>query len=98
MVERVTVYVSQRDDVLQLSGFVNRTAQAGNGSNGIVAIPGADTIASAVDSSLLDHSYHGNRTVLADIFILLTTRAPPERRFGLQAATGGGLSYWVIRP
>lgn len=100
MAERVTVYVSQRDEVLQLSGFVNRAARAGDGANGVVAMRGVDTIdTSAVDSSLLGHSYYGgNRTVLADIFSLLTTRAPPERRFGLQAAASDGLSYWVIRP
>jgi esterase/lipase superfamily enzyme len=100
MADRVTVYVSRRDEALQLSSSLHSAVRAGDGENGIVAIPGVDTIdASAVDGSFLGHSYYGaNRAVLADVFSLLTTRAPPDRRFGLQPAAEDGQPYWILRP
>jgi hypothetical protein len=57
-----------------------------------------DTVdASAVDTSLVGHSYYGdNRAVLADLFYLLRNGAPP--RFGLEPRAGPQGSYGTFRP
>jgi esterase/lipase superfamily enzyme len=98
--ERWTVYVSGRDEALRLSSRLHDQPRAGYSADGVVVIPGVDTIdASAVDVSLIGHSYYGeNRSVLADIFNLLKTRLPPDKRFGLRQVAQGDRRYWVFQP
>ncbi len=61
-------------------------------------VPGIDTIdVSAVDTSLLGHSYYGsNDTVLTDLIQLLGESKPPEQRTWLQAMPLGPMKYWVF--
>jgi esterase/lipase superfamily enzyme len=97
---RLTLYVSQYDDALKLSGLLREAARAGDASAGIMIVPGVDTIdASAVDNDLIGHSYYGeNRQVLADIFNLLRSHQPPADRFGLRPAESEGREYWILQP
>jgi len=98
--ERMTLYVSSRDEALDLSSTLHDKPRAGDASDGVLIASGVDTIdASAVDVSLIGHSYYGeNRSVLADIFNLLKTRLPPDKRFGLRPAAQAGETYWVFQP
>ena len=66
----------------------------------VVIAPGVDTIdASAVDTSLLGHSYYGdNRSVISDMFHLIRRNLAPSERFGMRAASAGALTYWRFRP
>ena len=61
---------------------------------------GIDTVGvTNVDLTLLGHGYIGGaREVLTDIHQLITTGTPPDRRFGLTAATTpNGERYWLIK-
>jgi hypothetical protein len=54
--------------------------------------------ATAVDTTLLGHSYIGdNPSILADIFDLIMSAAPASRRFRLQERSLNGLPYWAFR-
>ena len=64
----------------------------------MVIIPGIDTIdVSAVDTSLIGHSYYGsNKTVLADLIDLLHKSRPPDLRPWLHHKKLGELAYWIF--
>ena len=96
----LTLYVSEHDDALKLSGSLHDNPRAGDASAGLLIVAGVDTIdASAVDSDIVGHSYYGeNRQVLADIFNLLRSGQPPDQRFGLRPTTMNGKKYWIMRP
>lgn len=98
--QHFTLYVSKGDTALQASSFLNDMARAGDSSEGVLILPGVDTIdATAAESDVVGHSYYGeNRAILADIFSLLKTGMPPDQRFGLQAADSGGQKYWILLP
>lgn len=97
---RCTLYASSKDVALDQSRHVHGYPRAGDCENGILVTPGIDSIdASAVDTSLMGHSYYGsNRSLLADLFNLFRDRRGPDERFGLlkrQLDTG---CYWEFRP
>jgi esterase/lipase superfamily enzyme len=98
--ERITLYASRNDNALKVSKVFNGLPRAGDATGGVVIVNGIDTIdASAVDTSLIGHSYFGdNRSVLSDMFTLLESRNPPSKRFGLQPARFDGKQYWVFQP
>ncbi len=96
---QVTMYASINDEALRVAralqgGYI----RAGDASE-ILIVHGVDTIdASAVDTNLVGHSYYGdNRSVLSDIFSLISTGARPSGRFGIEPATLGGQVYWTFR-
>jgi esterase/lipase superfamily enzyme len=95
-----TLYVSEGDSALRASTFWNSGARAGDSSEGVMILPGVDTIdASAAESDMVGHSYYGESwAILADIFSLLKTGMGPDKRFGLQAAQADGQRYWVLQP
>jgi esterase/lipase superfamily enzyme len=97
---RFTLYVSANDTALYASSFVNDKPRAGDSSGGVLVLPGVDTIdASAADSDLVGHSYYGeSRAILADVFALLKTGSPADRRAGLRAAQNDAGGYWVLAP
>jgi esterase/lipase superfamily enzyme len=96
--ERITLYASSNDKALALSKQVHRYPRAGDSGQGLVVVPGIDTIdVSKVDTSLLGHSYYGsNRTVLADLVDLLHGAKPPSQRPFLHPMHLGELAYWVF--
>jgi esterase/lipase superfamily enzyme len=59
--ERFTLYASSRDKALAASKAVHKYSRAGDAGVDIVVVDTVDTIdASAVDTSLLGHSYYGD--------------------------------------
>jgi esterase/lipase superfamily enzyme len=95
-----TLYVSGKDDALALSSLLNATPRAGDSTDGVLVLPGVDTIdASAAEADSIGHSYYGeSRAILADMFSLLKTGMPPDQRFGLHPAEAEGKTYWILRP
>lgn len=98
--ERVTLYASSEDYALKASRKVHKYPRAGESGLDLVIAEGVDTIdATAVDTSLLGHSYYGdNRSVIADLFGLIRHGSPPEERFGLKPRERFGLRYWLFSP
>jgi esterase/lipase superfamily enzyme len=98
--QRVTLYASKNDVALHISRAFNGSPRAGDVSSEVVIVEGMDTIdASAVDTSLVGHSYYGdNRSILSDIFSVLRTHAPVMERFGLSRAQYKGEDYYIFRP
>lgn len=91
--DRVTVYCSASDVALAISGRVNQANRLGSRP---IVLEGIDTIdATELEApDILGHSF--GRSVVADIFELLTKRTPPSQRFGVVRKTGAG--YYELRP
>jgi esterase/lipase superfamily enzyme len=99
--DRVTLYASSHDKALAVSKQINGHARAGDSGSGIVVVKGIDTIdVSAVDTSLVGHSYYGSSdTVLTDIWDLIKCAKSPDLREYLRPRDyQGGLKYWVFEP
>lgn len=92
----VTLYASSRDEALNASKKLHRSARAGEAGNNIVIVSGIETIdVSAVDTSLLGHSYVAdNQTVLSDVFCLLRGASLAGKRCRLAAARVAAGIYW----
>ena len=96
--ERTTLYASASDEALALSKQYQGYQRAGDVRPQIVSMDGIDSIdVSAVETSLLGHSYYGDNTsVISDIRRLLQTGWSPDRRCGIQAVTNAMLRYWTF--
>ncbi len=96
--DRITLYASSNDKALQVSKQFHGYRRAGDSGEKLVIVPGVDTVdVSAIDSSLIGHSYYGsNGTVVADIFNLLVTSKAPDFRPWLEPARLGQSKYWVF--
>jgi esterase/lipase superfamily enzyme len=96
---RVTLYASDKDEALAMSQQVHQDHRAGQAGKGIVLARGIDTVdATLVDTGLIGHSYYGdNRSVLTDIYLLLSKGLPPGDR-NLKAATLNDFKYWMFKP
>jgi esterase/lipase superfamily enzyme len=98
--QRMTLYASSRDRALQVSKRFHGYPRAGESGQSLVIIPDLmDTIdATAVNTSLLGHSYYGDeRSILTDIFTLVREGIAPPR-FGMSRQELANLPYWVFRP
>jgi esterase/lipase superfamily enzyme len=95
--ERVTLYASASDKALILSRRFHRYPRAGEF---IFPVEGIDIIdASAVDTSLVGHSYYGdNRSVLSDIYWLLRNGESPSSRFGMMSLSREDGTYYAFLP
>lgn len=93
---RVTLYASSRDAALQLSRKVHGYPRAGEAGDGLVVVPGLETVdVSDVSGS---HSYIGNNgRVLDDLGALLLRRAKRAAGPGLVAQVLRGLPYWRLQ-
>lgn len=96
---RVTLYASSKDEALAASKRVHGYARAGESGENLVVVPGLDTIdVSAVDTSLIGHSYYGdNKGLLFDLFSLVNQRLAPPRRVLLRRAERNGVPYWIFQ-
>jgi len=97
--KRVTLYTSKTDLALIASKYFNRGPRAGDSGSELVLVPGIQTIdATAVDSSLLGHSYYGsNVNVLYDLGQLLSGK-PIESRDYLRPNSDLTKPYWYFVP
>lgn len=95
--DRCTLYTSSTDLALVASRYFNSGRRAGETSQPITPYPGIDLIdATAVDSSLLGHTYYGGSiSVLHDLGELLMDQ-PIERRAYLKTAESNGHPYWFF--
>jgi esterase/lipase superfamily enzyme len=98
--KRVTLYASSNDEALVLSKKVHGYPRAGDTGDGLVVLPGIETVdVSAVDTSLLGHNYYGdNATVISDMIDLVRNSKSAGERSWLEAARLEDLLYWVFRP
>jgi esterase/lipase superfamily enzyme len=98
---RFTLYASSRDVALLASKFVHGYPRAGEAGEALLVVDGVDTIdASLVDTSLvgLRHSYFGDkRSILNDMFNLITQQLAPDKRFDLDAVGDALRRYWSYR-
>jgi len=94
---RITLYASSGDNALLASKKVHGYPRAGDTAEGIVVVPGIETIdASGLDTSFLEHSYFATAPpVLSDIRRVLLDGWRAARR-GLERRAGGGGSYWKL--
>jgi esterase/lipase superfamily enzyme len=105
---RVTLYASDRDQALAASKiancgrtlFFNCVGRVGDARPNIDIQRGMDSLdASAVDTSLMGHSYIGNaRSVLADLAALISDNRDPGKRFGVLQEGQSPNIWWLISP
>ncbi len=95
----ITLYASSEDLALAASKKVHGYPRAGDSGQGLVLVPGIETIdATGTDTSLLGHSYFAEtRSVLSDIFYLIRNGQRAEQRFGLQRVDTQAGKYWVFK-
>lgn len=95
--DKITLYVSDGDKALLASKKVHGYPRAGDSAEGIVIVPGIETIdASGLDTSFLEHSYFAESgTVLQDIRKLVREQLRAAQR-GLQPLSAAGRDYWKI--
>jgi esterase/lipase superfamily enzyme len=97
---RMTLYASTRDVALGWSQKFHRYPRAGDLRDGMVFAEGLDSIdASAVDTSLIGHSYFGdNRSIISDLFNLIRGVKAGADRHVLKGCVGpGGAKYWAMK-
>jgi len=95
----VTVYASSADRALRASKAFHGYPRAGDSGEGLVIVPGVETVdASVADSGLLGHSYFAeDRRIMEDIFGIVQTGQKADGRFGLQAVDSPAGRYWTFR-
>jgi esterase/lipase superfamily enzyme len=98
--ERFTLYGSSNDRALKISRLFHRYPRAGESGENMALADGVDTIdSSAADTSLIGHSAYGSqRSILADISLLLRYGKAPDGRFGFQPRRRQDKPYWVYQP
>ena len=97
--QRVTLYASSKDLAIEISKTFHKYPRAGEAEANIVIQQGIDTIdSSTVDTSLLGHSYYcDERTVLSDVFYVITGGIPPSMRHGLERRQCHLGQYWAFK-
>jgi esterase/lipase superfamily enzyme len=92
----ITLYASSEDQALAASRKVHGNPRAGDSGHGLVLVSGIETIdATAVDTSLLGHSYFAEeQSVLSDIAHLIRNRQRPDQRLGLRRIDSNTRPYW----
>jgi len=93
----ITLYASSRDLALETSEKVHKYPRAGDSGQGLVVLPGIETIdATAVDTSLFGHSYiAGSPSVLRDVSNLIQNGKRADQRLlrGMDSPAG---RYWMF--
>ena len=95
----VTLYASSGDRALMASKTFNGYPRAGDSGEGLVIVPGVETVdASEASSGFLGHSYFmEDRRIMEDIYAILTSGQSSDNRFGLQAVDTDEGRYWTFR-
>jgi esterase/lipase superfamily enzyme len=94
----ITLYASSDDLTLEASKKIYGYPRAGDSGQGIVVVPGIETIdATGTDTSLLGHSYYADsRFVLNDISYVIRNGLRAEQRSGLRGIDTPSGRYWVF--
>lgn len=97
LAKRSTLYVSENDRAINISANLHRFSRVGIAPP-ITVVVGIDTInVSEINLGLLGHSYVAEvRTVLTDIYYLLSANIPPEKRHGLREAGEPSNRHWIF--
>lgn len=95
----VTLYASSGDNALMASKAFHGYARAGDSGEGLVVVPGVETIdASIATRGLLGHSYFTeDPRVMEDLFSLLQSGQRADNRFALHAVDGPDGRHWEFR-
>lgn len=95
----ITLYASSEDVALAASKRVHGSPRAGDSGNGLVVVPGIETIdASGMDTSFLQHSYFAEATsVLSDIFQLVHTGMRAHQRPRLKPVEAAAGRHWAFQ-
>jgi len=95
----VTLYASSNDQALIASKQVHGYPRAGESGAHVVVVPEIETVdVSAIDTSLLGHSYYGNNdSILADMYHLIHRGLPARLRKSLKPAQRESLTYWIFQ-
>ena len=95
----MTLYASSADRALRASKAFHGHPRAGDSGEGLVIVPGVETIdASETSGGLLGHSYFAeDRRTMEDIFAILQTGQRAQNRFGLEAVDADRGRYWTFR-
>jgi esterase/lipase superfamily enzyme len=99
MGRRVTMYASSNDRALKESVRIHGYDRAGLSGEHLVVVPGLDTIdVSAIDTSLIGHSYYGdNPQMIRDLRTLIDENAPAEaRRWLRRMLYRADTHYWTF--
>jgi esterase/lipase superfamily enzyme len=96
--EIILLYASSADLALAASRQVHGYRRAGDSREGIVIIPGIETIdASAVDTDLLGHSYIAQgKSILSDVSELMLESRRADRRSWLKPVDVQTGRYWRL--
>lgn len=94
--ERATLYASASDKALLISKRLNAYQRAGDTSPELVIVPGIDTVdVTDVNSDLVGHYYYGeNRSVVSDMFLLMTQGLAPMDRPMLRSSGTAPRMFW----
>jgi esterase/lipase superfamily enzyme len=98
--EMATLYASANDVALLASKQLQSYRRAGDTSNGVVVVPGIDSVdVTAVDTNLVGHFYYGDNTsVLSDMYLVITQGLPPAKRPRLQPVGVTPRQSWRFVP
>jgi esterase/lipase superfamily enzyme len=96
---QVTLYASSNDQALKVSMRMHAYPRAGLSGEGLVVVPGIDTIdVSEVDTSLLGHFYYQEATsVVTDLHALIKSWAPAAQRRHLRPFGDGARRFWRVQ-
>jgi esterase/lipase superfamily enzyme len=94
--QMTTLYTSANDAALLASKKLQAYRRAGDTRGGVVIVPGIETVdVSAVDTNFVGHFYYGdNRSVLSDMFLILTQSLPASKRPTLRPEGKPPEQFW----
>ena len=95
-----TLYISSHDRALQISKYFSNAQRAGEREPELTLCDGFETVdASAVDTSLLGHSYYGDMpTVIDDLAALINENQLAAQRLQGSEIQVEGRTYWQLGP
>ena len=94
-----TLYTSKSDLALIASRYFHQGNRVGDSGPDVLIIDGIDTIdATAVDCSLLGHSYYGSNVTVLDDLEQLFQNQPIESRHYLKTIVTSTRPYWAFEP
>jgi esterase/lipase superfamily enzyme len=96
---RITLYASSHDYALEMSELIHQKRRLGEGGDKLLVAEPLESIdATAVDVSLIGHSYiFDNRLVMSDLAELISKHAAAGDRFQLESRARSEGTYYEFR-